>query len=96
MKKVFSYEIVPTFGHTYSLEFRRQSGELEDTNSYEILRFYPDVNSDKKNRVKLGWMNELYLYLDDKNTILSAREVGCVSEVMIAIGGKLDVNKNIS
>ena len=68
-------------GHKYTLEFRKVTGELEHSNSYQVFRVSADGTKEYQERV--GSLNELYFYPEKKLiVILSKGEISAISEVM--------------
>lgn len=77
--KTFSIEILPVQGQNYTFEIKQLTGEMEESNTFEINRFYKDGV-----RQNIGFMNEKYVHLE-KNTILSQQEIKLLSDVMLQI-----------
>lgn len=68
-------------GHKYFLEFRKITGELDHSNSYQIIRVSADGT--KQYQEYVGSLNEKYFYPEKKLIIiLSKGEINAISEVM--------------
>ncbi|MDP2692732.1 MAG: hypothetical protein Q8O88_03790 [bacterium] len=78
--------IQPAFGQQYTLEFRKVTGELDHSNSYQVFRVTTGnsgADGSKQYQEYVGLLNELYFYPEKHLIIiLSKGEINAISEVM--------------
>lgn len=68
-------------GHKYSLSFRKITGELDHSNSYQVFRVSEDGT--KQYQEYVGSLNEKYFYPEKQLIIILSRgEINAISEVM--------------